>query len=324
VTGAAADQPAGDRSRGGEPVDEQLVIVVGWSDGAPYLDLRAVVGGSRHRRPLLDGTLGWRAAPGRFCTGWYGFVAGAGQLLPCPSGRRATTSHQCQDCALRDQFRFAHQAHVGGYVPAALEPYLAGPQWLYVATFADGVAKVGTVAEHRKQARLDEQGPALATYVARAADGRLVREAEDAVTRQLELPQYRRGPAKAAALVRPAPPERVSGRHAETVSQVSQLLAELPWGPGLTVVAESWLPPAAVGALGRPPPRGSWVPYPHDLGVGAHGLHVDACAGSVALARTEAGDDAVRYVADLSRLTGVRVVFGPFGSPTAEVQEALF
>ena len=316
VTPAAPEQP-----RPGE----RLVLGVSWGDGEPHLDQTVVADGSRRRTPLLGRWLGLRVtAPGRFCTGWYGFVDGTGGLLPCPGRRPAVTSGQCADCALRDQFRFAHQGHVGGYVPAALEPYLAQPQWLYVATFADGVAKVGTAVEHRKQTRLDEQGPALASYVAHAADGRLVREAEDTVSRELELLQHRRGPAKAAALARPAPADQVALRHQETVRQVQRLLADAGLGTGPAVVDQRWEPPAAVGALGRRPPLGSWVSYPHDLGVGEHGLHVEACAGSVALARTEPGPDAVRYVVDLSRLKGVRVVLGPYRSPAAEVQEAMF
>jgi hypothetical protein len=309
-----------------DPADlEQLVLGVSWSSGRPELDLRAVATGVRERRPLLDRPLGFEVrTPGRFCTGWYGFADGVGQLLPCPAGRRAVTSGQCEDCALRDQFRFAHQGHVGGYVPAALEPYLREPQWLYVATFADGFSKVGTAVEGRRQTRLDEQGPALAHYVARAADGRLVREAEDTVTRELELPQHRRGAAKAAAVAHPAPPDRVAARHAETVSQVVRLLAETVWGPGLDVVTAAWVPPGATGALRQPPPHGSWVEYPHDPTVGRHGLQVEACAGAVALARTEDGPDAVRYVVDLSRLKGVRLVPGSYRSPAAEVQEALF
>ena len=116
----------------------------------------------------------------------------------------------------------------------------------------------------------------------------------------------------------------MAARHLETVAQASRLLADTVWGPGLTVVHEDWVPPAATGALRDPPPRGSWVPYPHDLTVGAHGLLVEACAGAVALARTETGSDAVRYVVDLSRLKGVRLTLGAQRSPAAEVQEAMF
>jgi hypothetical protein len=309
----------------GLPQEDLLVRGVAWSAGRPSLDLTSVRTGSRHQVPLLHRRLGLRITrPGRFCTGWYGFVDGNGRLRPCPDQALATTSTQCEDCALRDQFRFAHQGHVGGYVPAALEPYLASPHWLYIATFADGFSKVGTAAEHRKRDRLDEQGPVLASYVAHADDGRSVRDAEDAVSRELQVPQHRRRAAKVAALARPAPADRVVARHRETVAQASRLLSDTAWGPGLSPVAEEWVPPAAMGALREPPPHGSWVDYPHRLTAGEHGLHVEACAGYAALVRAEAAADALRFLVDLGQLKGRRVVLGAFTSPPAEVQEAMF
>jgi hypothetical protein len=305
--------------------EDQLVLGVAWSGGRPSLDLTSVATGSRHRVPLLHRRLGLRVTtPGRFCTGWYGFPDGVGLLHPCPDRAPATTSAQCENCALRDQFRFAHQGHLGGYVPAALEPYLASPHWLYIATFADGISKVGTASEHRKQDRLDEQGPALASYVAHAANGRLVREAEDAVSRELQVPQHRRRSAKVAALAAPAPAHRVAERHRETVAQAARLVGDTVWGPGLCARLEAWVPPPAMGALRGPPPQGSWIPYPHPLTTGEHGWDIEACAGPAALARTEPGEDAVRFLVDLGELKGRRVALGPFASPAVEVQEAMF
>ena len=304
---------------------EQLVLGVAWSHRTPALDLTDLGTGTRHRLPVLHRRLGLRVTtPGRFCTGWYGFVDGEGRLRRCPARARAVTGGQCADCALRDQFRFAHQGHLGGYVPRELEPYLAIPQWLYVATFADGISKVGTAAEHRKHDRLDEQGPLLASWVAHASNGRLVREAEDAVSQELQLPQHRGGNAKAAALARPLPRRRAEARHRETVAQAGQLVRDTVWGPGLAPVAEDWSPPEAMGALREPPPHGHRITYPHDLATGEHGLHVEACAGAAALARTGTDADAVRFLVDLGRLRGRRVVLGPFISPVAEVQEAMF
>jgi hypothetical protein len=310
---------------GGLPQEDLLVRGVTWSGGRPSLDLTSVRTGSRHEVPLLHRRVGLRVTtPGRFCTGWYGFVDGNGRLHPCPDRALATTSAQCEDCALRDQFRFAHLGHVGGYVPAALEPYLASPHWLYIATFADGFSKVGTASEHRKRDRLDEQGPVLASYIARADDGRLVRDAEDAVSRELQVAQHRRRAAKVAALVRPAPADRVAARHRETVAQASRLVSDTAWGPGLSPVTEEWAAPTAMGALRNLPPHGSWVQYPHRLTAGEHGLRVEACAGYAALVRTEAGPDALRFLADLGELKGRRVTLGAFTSPPAEVQEAMF
>ena len=304
---------------------EQLVLGVSWPDRTPYLDLARVRDFARTRLPL-HGRLGWRVvAPGRWCTGWYGFDRrGEGQRWPCPDQNPAGTGRQCADCGLRDQFRFAHQGHLGGYVPAALEAYLGSPHWLYLATFADGFTKVGTASDSSRTSRLDEQGPRYASYLARAANGRLVREAEDEVTRRLEVPQHRRRAAKAAAFARPAPPAVVHARHAETVAQAAELVAAALQEEGLAPVDHQWHPAEAMRLLHAPPPSGSRLVYPHPLGEGEHGLHIEAVAGPAALARTDPAPDALRYVVDLGSLTGCRVVVGDFTSAEAELQETLF
>lgn len=315
----------------GEPAasTEQLVLGVSWPDRVPHLDLASVQDSSRTRVPVL-GRLGFRVtADGRYCTGWYSFDDG-GRLCrtsgwrPCPDRRRTSGSRQCADCALRDQFRFVHQGHLGGYVPRALESYLAAPHWLYLATFADGFTKVGTASATRKQARLDEQGPVWASYLAYAANGRLVREAEDEVTRRLEVPQHRRRAAKAAAYVQPAARSRVEARHQETVVQAADLLAGTAWNGDLEPSQDVWPPPPAAAALLEPPPSGSRLAYPHALSHGEHGLQVEAAAGPAVLARTEPGVDALRYVADLGQLAGCRIVLGDYTSAEAELQESLF
>ena len=300
------------------------MLGVSWPDRVPHLDLASVQDFRRSRVPVL-GRLGFRVtAEGRYCTGWYGFDDDGGRLWPCPDRHRTSGSRQCADCALRDQFRFAHQGHLGGYVPPALEAYLAAPHWLYLATFADGFTKVGTASASRKQTRLDEQGPVWASYLAYAANGRLVREAEDEVTRRLEVPQHRRRAAKAAAYVQPALRSRVEARHQETVAQAAELIAGTVWGGGVQPSRDRWEPPPAAEPLLDPPPSGRRLAYPHPLSDGEHGLHVDAAAGPAVLASTESGPDALRYVADLGQLAGCRVVLGDYTSAEAELQETLF
>jgi hypothetical protein len=303
--------------------DVLLVLGVSWPDRRAELRVQEVSTGTTQRLPLLGRRLGFTTvAAGPWCTGWYD-LQGSGHR-PCPGQRLAVGSGQCADCALRDQFRFVHHGHLGGYVPAALEPVLAAPHLLYLATFGDGFTKVGTAVEHRRTSRIDEQGPVLASYVAAAADGRVVREAEDLVTAELEVPQHRRRAAKVAALARPADRTRVATRHTETVEQVAALLGRAALGPGLAPIREQWHPPSDMGLLAVPPPQGSWVEYPSDLLTGSHGLLVEACAGPAVLARTRPEADASRYVVDLGRLKGARIVLGDVESPEAEVQEPLF
>lgn len=302
-----------------------LVLGVSWTDRRARLQVQEVATGRTHELALLGRRLGLTTvAAGPWCTGWYDLQPDRGGHRPCPGRREAVSSGQCADCSLRDQFRFVHHGHLGGYVPAVLEPTLATPHLLYLATFADGFTKVGTAVEHRRTSRVDEQGPVLASYVAAAADGRVIREAEDLVTAELEVPQHRRRAAKVAALAKPAGRASVAARHAETVEQVAALLGSAGLGPRLVPLDEQWDPPPDMGALAGEPPQGSWVEYPHDLLAGGHGLLVEACAGAAVLARSRPEADASRYVVDLGRLKGARIVLGDVESPEAEIQEPLF
>nr|WP_321164498.1 DUF2797 domain-containing protein [Arthrobacter sp. Soil763] len=117
------------------------------------------------------------------------------------------------------------------------------PHWLYVATFANGASKIGTAADLRKWNRLAEQGAVTARYVARAADGRVVRILEDQVTRDAGLPQQIRSAAKAAALTAPPPETTLEALNARAAAAVRELLARAG-GDGFDVVDEQWQRPA--------------------------------------------------------------------------------
>ncbi|MGA9870759.1 MAG: DUF2797 domain-containing protein, partial [Rhodococcus sp. (in: high G+C Gram-positive bacteria)] len=103
-----------------------------------------------------------------------------------------------------------HTVHRGGFVSKSLEPHVMQPHWLYIATFANGVHKVGTAANTRKWGRLAEQGAICAEYVAWAVDGKVVRLLEDRVTEELQVRQAVRSSAKAAALALPVDTERLA------------------------------------------------------------------------------------------------------------------
>ena len=49
-----------------------------------------------------------------------------------------------------------------------MRAYAATPHRLYIATFPDGTSKVGTSSQASTPRRLDEQAPAIATYIAQA------------------------------------------------------------------------------------------------------------------------------------------------------------
>ena len=305
---------------------EYLAQGVVWIDGIPHLDVVDIRRKQVEVYPVLGQRVGLEVASDRhFCMGRYAPVGGTGIAhVPCPAQSPATEKDQCSDCAARDEFRFAHHVHRGGYLPDVMATYLAQPHWVYVATFADGSSKVGTAAAVRKRSRLDEQGATTATYVALAGNGRIARFAEDEATQQLHLRQTKRRSAKVAALVQPAPPGHIEQQHRETVERLLHLLKPMTATTDLALPVEHWVPPAAYAPFLDERSRTDWVPYPHDLGSGEHGLYIEGCAGPAALVRTRDDADAPYYVADLGLLKGRRVIAGDHVSPDATVQTALF
>jgi Protein of unknown function (DUF2797) len=307
-----------------EPAAGELCRGVAWSDRQARLELRDDATGLREL-PLLGRRLGLRlVSTGPYCLGYSGDVRGHLTWVDCPRGRLATSGQQCEECVAQDEFRFAHHAHLGGYVPDALAAYLAQPHWVYVATFADATSKVGTASDGRQAARLDEQGAVLATYVGRAPDGRAVRVVEDAITEHTGLPQTKRRAAKVAALVRPAAVDAIRAEHRDAVHQAREVVVAAPTRIGVDPADAAWTRPPAADAFFADVPVGGWLPYPHDLRTGGHGFHIDAIAGSAVLARLRDDADAARYVVDLGAVAGSRIAVGPYESPDTPVQMSLF
>lgn len=305
---------------------EYLCLGVSWVTGEPAFHVVDVATSETVRVPLRQRRLGIRVGtPGRFCVGRYGFGDRMDtRHVPCPGHRFAAEGDQCLECVAQDEFRFAHHFHVGGYAPAALTAYMSQPHWVYVATFADAISKVGTAADGRRKSRLDEQGAVMAAYVAWTPDGRAARMLEDAVTRELALPQSRRTAAKMAALAAPAPRAHILSHHEQVVARTAALVREMCRSIEAVSVSDVWLPPADVKMFLGDALAGSRAPYPHDLTSGDHGFHVEACIGSATLVRIEPSEDAIRCVVDLGALKGARVVAGDFVSRESVVQASLF
>jgi hypothetical protein len=286
----------------------------------PVLRLQAP-DGTFTETALDDGTrLGFRlAAEGKSCLGHHRVHGPARRdHVLCRNQSPSARGHQCERCFVADDFRLMHDFHRGGGVPPGLRSYLMQPHWLYVATFANGASKVGTASDLRKWQRLAEQGAVAASYIARTADGRVVRVLEDLVTRDGGLPQQVRSAAKAAALVAPAPVDQLNDRNAALADDARRLVLGAD-ETGFEIVAETWNRPALAGRLCSVTARHD---YPHQLDAGAHGFTIRSVCGSFVLATLDDSD--LEFVVDLGRLKGRTIVLGDHRSEVPAVQEALF
>lgn len=291
---------------------------VTWASGAPTLLMAEPTGRLEHL-PLVGLDVGFTVTSReRHCTGRYRFVNRYQvEPLACPQKAQIAKGSQCPTCLGQDEFRFAHQAHEGGYLPPALDTYLSQPHWLYIATFAPSMSKVGTAAAPRKTSRLNEQGPQFATYITQSPDGRTVRRLEDALSRELGLTQtVRRGTKVKALTEQPLTAEQ----HDDVVARALVTLTD--WGT--ICQPHAWTPPTESLALLPLQPRNDLVVHPHDIRQAAHGFHIQACLGSTALVHLIGNADSAKYVVDLGALKGRRVLLGDFSSPRTASQSPLF
>lgn len=266
---------------------------------------------------LRGARLGFESlGPQRWCTGRTTFRKGGGsEYVPCPGQLPVEIGSQCEACESKDPFRFVHTIHRGGFVSRELESHVMQPHWLYIATFASGVHKVGTAADTRKWGRLAEQGAICAQYVAWAADGKVVRVLEDRVTERLQVRQAVRSSAKAASLALPIDTTRLCNATAALANRVREIIAPAAAETTHRVVDESW----TVAGF-RDLADGNRLAYPSDLHTGTHGFAVGACIGQAAVVDI----DRESYVVDLHELKGRRVLFGDYESRLPAVQSALF
>ena len=293
--------------------------------GRPVLRLQSPEGEFREIALGRGQRLGFEVAePGRFCLGHVQMQQGGsrGHIL-CASAAPAIRGKQCGRCFVLDESRLMHDFHRGGRATPGLRDYLMQEHWLYVATFAGGATKVGTASGPRKWNRLAEQGAAVARYVARARDGRVVRILEDLVTAGVGLTQQVRSAAKADALLQPQPATALDDANARAAGDVRALLA-CTAVEGFEIVEEQWARPAHADALygnaryGNKPRHA----YPHALEAGQHGFGIAALCGANALARLDGSD--ADFVVNLSLLAARTIVLGDFDSEVPAVQEALF
>ncbi|MBT2567319.1 DUF2797 domain-containing protein [Arthrobacter sp. ISL-85] len=288
--------------------------------GGPVLRLQSPEGDFREFGLRAGKRLGFRVVePGRYCLGHVQVQSASSRRhIVCGSAAPALRGKQCERCFVLDESRLMHDFHRGGRVTPGLRDYLMQEHWLYVATFAGGATKVGTASGPRKWNRLAEQGAAVARYVARAQDGRVVRILEDLVTAGVGLTQQVRSAAKAEALLQPLPAAALDAINARATGDVLALLAGTAVD-GFQAVEEEWARPQHAHALYG---TGSRHAYPHPLDQGHHGFSIAALSGANALAGLDGSD--AQFVVNLSQLAARTVVLGEYASAVPAVQESLF
>jgi len=151
-------------------------LVVGWTWHDDTVQLRSwSVDEERYTARDLTGSVAFRVAAGRHCTGFHDGRA----LRPCPNAAVVRRGRQCEACQLQDAFRPCMTCS-GSRCPRLspkMRSYCQGTHHLYLACFGDPTLKVGTASHHRRDQRVIEQGPLAAMRVA-SADGPSIKRME--------------------------------------------------------------------------------------------------------------------------------------------------
>lgn len=185
-----------------ERENRQLCHGISFSPHEPVPVLRLRRGDEWVNEPLSENrSIRLRVGQTKFCLGYVTMRDdGSRTLHSCPKLKGLNTGTQCDGCRRLDQSKFMHQFHKTGEAPQGLRKYLEQPHFLYVASFAQGVTKVGTTSTQSKWTRLAQQGAVSARYVARANDGGAIRVLEDLVTEHVGLKQQVRQKSKVKGL----------------------------------------------------------------------------------------------------------------------------
>ncbi|SEP48356.1 DUF2797 domain-containing protein [Amycolatopsis saalfeldensis] len=224
-------------------------------------------------------------ASARVCCGWYD-VSKPDLHVTCDAWRPARTG-QCEQCARREGFRSVHLAtELSKDISHHVQRYLSQPHLLYIATFPGGTTKVGTVAAERVPARLDEQGPVAAAYVAEASDGFVVRRAEAELASALSLPKVVRTARKIAGLRESVKPNASRKILAELLDNSAALLQRTVEAAGAVHInpPRPWSVPASTAA--------AFDETPVQLATGQFSGRVAGLAGSLVISRPVAGKPA--------------------------------
>lgn len=166
----------------------------------------------------------FRLTKTRRCIGHYNFETN--ERVVCPDDATIDKKTQCEVCLEKEGFVPWMRCN-GRDIPEllpAVRAYVDSPHYLYLACFGDSQVKVGMASAKRKQARLDDQGPLVAQYVAKGT-GIEIRQLEVEISRLGYIELMRRS-RKRKLLVEGELPTQARPRLATALSHIRGQLAD--------------------------------------------------------------------------------------------------
>lgn len=158
------------------------IIGYSWEDNNLVLLTRNLDNPESLLKVNIENEIKIRRLDRQICTGWADFDKMA--LMPCPKQNLVQGSAtQCGEC--HETEGFYQCMTCPGYNCPPLKPsverYCRQTHYLYLVCFGNDLVKVGTASQPRKEARILEQGPIAAAYVA-SGPGPHIKQLEKSVS----------------------------------------------------------------------------------------------------------------------------------------------
>ncbi len=299
----------------------RVITGLTWASGEPLVRVRDDGAPTSDLVPLAGLVLNYQAdrqGP-RVCVGKTPFRSADGDHYDC-ANRPESGSKLCTQCSISDA-TFAsnlHHAHTKdrAEIDPAIAEHLRQPNVLYLAAFRDGSIKVGTSTQKRHHKRLTEQGAWRALLVATTTDGYAVRDIEDRITADLEVPQSVSIGRKLDGMASPLSDDRLDEELAWRADEVRALQDRMS-DKRIEPQREPWTFPDAAAPIWASLHR-----YPVRLDTGQHDLEVVAACGRIAAVQRRGTDDV--FAADVGQLFGIELRLGDYESDELAVQDSLF
>lgn len=120
---------------------------------------------------------------GKHCIGYYK----SGRHIPCPGTRTVDNERVCRECALNDDFFMCMKCTGEQCINEPQRPScIENGYFIYLAAF-NSMLKVGVSYQFRIMERLIEQGADMGAKIGFVRDGKIAREIEQKIGRELNI-----------------------------------------------------------------------------------------------------------------------------------------